>query len=66
MAGGSRLCMYFRNECSIASHNCSRELVEELPGRKEGFWVVMAAPSPRLPLSVFFKPVLSETISDKV
>ena len=59
--GGSIFCVSLCHECSTALHARSREEDEEPPGGKEGFWVVMAAPAPRLPSFAFFRTILSAT-----
>ena len=66
MEEGSIFCVSLFHECSTALHARSREEGEEPPGGKEGFWVVMAAPAPILPLSFFFQPVLSGKAAEKV
>ena len=40
------------------------EVGGEIPGRKERVQVVMAAPDPRLQLSAYFQPILSEKTAE--
>ena len=61
VVGGSRFCMSLHHECSTDYHTCSREEVEDPHRGKELYWVVMAAPAPRITLSGFFQTVLSAT-----
>ena len=48
MAGGAIFCMARAGECTTASHACLKGLEEEMPGGKDGVWLVMAKTSPRL------------------
>ena len=58
MAIRARFCMTRAGDYTTASHARQKGLDEELPGGEDGFWVVMAKPSPRLPASALFQPSL--------
>ena len=58
MAIRAIFCMTRAGDYTTASHARQKGLYEELPGGEDGFWVVMAKPSPRLPASALFQPSL--------
>ena len=49
--GGGRFCMLRAEDCTTASHTWLKGSLKELPGEKQGSWVVMAPPLTRLPVS---------------
>ena len=58
MADVTRFCMTRAGNCTTVLHTCLKGLAEELPGVKDGIWVVITKPSPSLPASDFFQPDL--------
>ena len=55
MVGGARLFITRAEECTTASHACLEGVAKEMPGGKDGVWVVMAKPSPHLPAPDYFQ-----------
>ena len=58
--GGTR-----SEDCTTDSHTRVKGLGEELPGDKEGAWVVMAQPEPSLTASNFLHPNLGSLTMEK-
>ena len=58
VAGGARFCMKISEECTMESHAHLKGLEEELTVGKDGVYLFMAKPSPRLNEYAFFQPSL--------
>ena len=55
VSGGARLYMTREGVCTTAPYAHLKGVTEQLPVVKDGVWVLMAKPSPRLPESAYFQ-----------